>query len=685
MKKRVIWSLAAAIALTPVVPAAVMASGQEAVVNKQTIAQIAAEKAALLTEQYGTTNLQYALIDNGKITVSGHAGINDIAGKFPLTNETIYGIGSTSKVFTAAAVMKLVDQGKLDLDTPVVQYIPDFKMKDERYKQITPRMLLNHSSGIQGSSLNNAFLFNDPDTQVHDKLLEQLSTQTLKADPGAFSVYCNDGFTLSEILVERVSKLTFTAFIQDNFAKPLGMDHTMTPQNMVEPSKFAALYSPAYEGQLPVETTNAIGTGGIFSTAEDLVRFSQIFTGQKSDVLSAKSAKAMGQEEYRRGLWPEDADNSIDYGLGWDSVRLFPFNNYGIKALTKGGDTTLYHSSLVVLPEHNLAAAVVSSGGNSALDQLMASELLLQVLKEKGTIKEIQKEKSFGKPIKYNMPAEIAAYEGTYVNLYGQFEVTMKDGELTIVSNGAPSEKLVYTSDGTFVDEEGNSKVSFVTEKNGRTYMWSRDYTAIPGLGQLANSEYYAEKITGAKLNKNTAKAWEQREGKNYYPLSEKFSSVLHMNLYVLQINTGNSVEGYLQNMKITGPNTAENQYHIPTMQGRDTFQVSFYMNNGIEYAKVGATNYISEDGVKPIYKGTASVATIQADGYARWFSIPETVAGKKMSVVMPERAGFIVYDGEGALVMNTVISGTNEVVLPEKGHIVFLGDPGAAFKISMK
>jgi len=682
MKKTLVWSLAAAIALTPVIPTAVMASSQEVVVNKQTIAQIAAEKAALLVE-YGTTSLQYAIIDNGKITVSGQAGMNDRAGKLPLTKDTVYGIGSTSKVFTAAAVMKLVDQGKIDLDTPVVHYIPEFKMADERYKQITPRMLLNHSSGIQGSNLANAFLFNDPDTQVHDKLLDKLSKEKLKADPGAFSVYCNDGFTLSEILVERVSKTTFTAFIQDNFAKPLGMNHTMTPQNMVEASKFAALYSPAYEGQLPVETTNAIGTGGIISTAEDLVRFSQIFTGQKTDVLSAKSAKAMEQEEYKRGLWPEDGDNSFDYGLGWDSVRLFPFNNYGIKALTKGGDTTLYHSSLVVLPEHNLAAAVVSSGGSSALDQLMASELLLQVLKEKGTIKEIKKEKSFGTPVKHNMPKEVAAYEGNYVNLYEHLEVKIKDGELTVITNGATEEKLVYTNDETFVNQEGNWKVKFVTEKNGRTYMWSRDYTTIPGLGQLANSEYYAEKITSPKLDKETTKAWEQREGKLFFNLNEKYSSVVHMNPYIIPIISGN-IEGYFQNMKITGPNTAITDFNIPTMQGRDTFEALFYMKNGTEYLEGRGGVYLSEDGVKPIYHGKSSKATIQADGYARWFSIPQTVAGKKMSVVMPEKAGFIVYDGAGALITNTVISGKNEVVLPENGYIVFRGDAGAAFNISM-
>ncbi|MBB3114796.1 CubicO group peptidase (beta-lactamase class C family), partial [Paenibacillus phyllosphaerae] len=71
--------------------------------------KIASEKASLLTGQYGTTSVQYALIDHGKIVVSGQSGINDVAGKMPLTAETMYGIGSTSKMFTAAAVMKLAD------------------------------------------------------------------------------------------------------------------------------------------------------------------------------------------------------------------------------------------------------------------------------------------------------------------------------------------------------------------------------------------------------------------------------------------------------------------------------------------------------------------------------------------------------------------------------------------------
>ena len=182
------------------------------------------EKAKLLTETYGTTSLQYALIDGGEIVVSGQTGKNDINDKVPLTSNTIYGIGSTSKMMLTAAVMKLVDEGKIDLDVPVVNYMPDFKMKDNRYKQITPRMLLNHSSGLLGTSISNATLYGDNDTYSHDTFLEQLANQNLKADPGAYSVYSNDGFTLAEILVERVSGIGLYCIYTQVFHRAFGYE-----------------------------------------------------------------------------------------------------------------------------------------------------------------------------------------------------------------------------------------------------------------------------------------------------------------------------------------------------------------------------------------------------------------------------------------------------------------------------
>lgn len=139
--------LADTLPLTMILPTGAMGfpSSQTTVVANQELKMISAEKAALF---YETTSVQYALIDNGKLILSGQTVKNDMKGKQSLTKDTLYGIGSISKVYTAAAVMKLVDERKVDLDAPVIHYVSNFKMKDERYKRITPRILVVDINGL---------------------------------------------------------------------------------------------------------------------------------------------------------------------------------------------------------------------------------------------------------------------------------------------------------------------------------------------------------------------------------------------------------------------------------------------------------------------------------------------------------------------------------------------------------
>ncbi|MEC0105874.1 serine hydrolase [Paenibacillus taichungensis] len=693
VKKRT--SIAAlTLVLTMLAPLSTMAApattNNNSTLKYETTKKTVIEKAKLLTETYGTTSLQYALIDGGEIVVSGQTGKNDINDKERLTSNTIYGIGSTSKMMLAAAVMKLVDEGKIDLDVPVVNYMPDFKMKDNRYKQITPRMLLNHSSGLLGSSFSNATLYGDNDTYSHDTFLEQLAGQNLKAEPGSYSVYSNDGFTLAEILVERVSGFDYTAFIHKFFTEPLDMKHTKTPQDVVNPAEMAAIYSPFYEGQLPKENYNIIATGGLYSTAEDLVKFSQIFTRQVEGILSSKSVEAMAQEEYKSGMWPEDSDTLMSYGLGWDSVNLFPFNEYGIKAVMKGGDTLSYQSSLVVLPEYNMAAAVISSGGSSLTNHFIANELLLSALEEKGVIKERKPEKSFGVPVKANMPKEISKFAGMYGGNNSVTKININTaGQMTVSSLTAPSnpaQEYTYTADGTFVNNEGTDKLKFVIEKNGNTYLWSRSYISVPGLGQLAFSEYNAEKLEANKLSKEINAAWAKRDGKKYYLVNEKYTSMVYLNASsILPIHMNKENPGYMSNNKIIGANEAANPLQIPGTAGRDTMDIHFSQKNGGEYLTASGYVYASEELVKPIYPGKQSATTIQADGYAKWFSVPATAKGKVMTVKIPANSAFAVYDQTGICINYTGVSGKNEVVLPENGRIVFAGEAGSRFEISLK
>ena len=94
----------------------------------------------------------------------------------------------------------------------------------------------------------------------------------------------------------------------------------------------------------------------------------------------------MAYPEYSRGVWPDDTLDTLAYGLGWDNVAWYPFCQSGIQALAKGGDTLYYHAALVVLPEYDMAAAVVSSGGVSTYNQLAANQILIAALAEEDDI-----------------------------------------------------------------------------------------------------------------------------------------------------------------------------------------------------------------------------------------------------------------------------------------------------------
>ncbi len=352
----------------------------------------AAENAALDEAARATVNsamtygqavqASWAVWQDGKIVSSGSQRAKEEGGFEPLDTESpVYGAGSVSKIYTTVAVMQLAEDGKLDLDQPVVRYLPGFKMADPRYKDVTVRMLLNHSSGLMGSTFTSGMLFGDPTPAATDKLLDRLASQRLKADPGAFSVYCNDGFTLAELVVEAVSGMSFEEYLRAEIFKPAGLEETYFPADQFE-SRRADIYQAGDKRPLPKDCLGVVGAGGLYATAEDLAAFGGALT--KQGLLKKSSLDAMAAPEYAKGLWPdEEGSDALSYGLGWDCVEWYPFSVNGITALVKGGDTQYYHAGLVVLPEYKLAAAVLSSGGVSTYNEMAASQMLLAVLRRR--------------------------------------------------------------------------------------------------------------------------------------------------------------------------------------------------------------------------------------------------------------------------------------------------------------
>ncbi|WP_089153417.1 serine hydrolase domain-containing protein [Paenibacillus senegalimassiliensis] len=649
----------------------------------------AREAAEVLVRDYGVNSVQYAIRDQGKVVLSGGLGVTEDGKQEAVSKDTMFGIGSVSKVYSTAAVLMLVDAGKVDLDRPLTDYIPDFQMADERYKQITTRMLMNHSAGLYGSHYKNSMLLADNDSQNYDTLLENLRNERLKSDPGEYSVYANDGFQLLQLLVERVSGLSYNEYLDRYMSTPLGLTYTKTPLDTFNRTSLSPVRFPGIAGDLPDENANILGTGGIYSTAEEVTLFSEVLIGKRPELMSTESALAMQAKEYRKGIWVEDETNTYGYGLGWDSVDLSPFDQYGIKAVTKGGDTILYHAALVALPEEGMSIALLTSGGSSIFNTLSASNIMLAYLQETGRIAEVLPPPTFEAPVQVDVPSELLEFSGLYGTVGSTLEVTIEDGVIampSLLSNMIPEQNYVYTGDGEFTSEDGYTLISFDEQTNGHTYMRTRTNLELPGLGQTLMAYYEYQKLGENVLSPEVSKVWQQREGKTYYAVDEKINSLFYLvpSSILWKPIVLDEEGGYANGTQIKDANHAVNIAEIPVMNGRDVFDLSFQQRDGVEYLMEDARTYVSEAAVSTIYGGPSSRVTIPESGYVRWFKVGSEAAGKTMSVQLPAGGGFAVYTAEGALVEFSVASGNSAALLPENGIVVFGGQAGDLFQIKL-
>ena len=678
--------LALALSLSLVLPVSAAQDGGTALDK-------AARTSVASAMSYGqATQASWAVWQDGNIVSSGSQRATGGGGSAALEEEGgVYGIGSVSKIFTTVAVMQLAESGKLDLDQPVVKYLPDFKMADPRYKDITVRMLLNHSSGLMGSSFGSGMLFDDPSPAATRELLDRLATQRLKADPGAFSVYCNDGFTLAELVVEAVTGMKFQDYLQASIFEKAGLEETYLPGDTFEDRR-VDIYQPGDERPLPKDCLGILGAGGLYATAEDLASFGGALT--KQTLLKKSSLNAMAAPEYAKGLWPGEEPDALAFGLGWDNVEWYPFALNDIPALVKGGDTQYYHAGLVVLPEHKLAAAVLSAGGVSTYNEMAASQMLITALGQKD-IEVVELRLRLPAAKKAAMPAELLDSAGYYGSL-SLYQVDLdEDGTLTMrypAMPEVPALSFSYYDDGSFRDEKGTSALRLVKEDNGETYLYQWTFTDLPELGGLPGSNYAAMKLPENQVDPALQAQWESIMGGAVLPMNERYSSQLYASLgALLQVEPGavKGAPGYIGSMRIEDGTHLRYAVQIPGNAGRDGSDIEirrdgkgalwFYQSNGGVYMDLNAVPVLSTG------TGGKTACTIQPDGYARWYKIGDNADGKTLTVQMPENAGFWAYDAKGTLVASSVLWGDESAKLFRNGMIVFAGDPGARFELSFQ
>lgn len=604
----------------------------------------------------------------------------------------IYGIGSISKTVTTTAILKLVDQGLIELDSPVTKYLKEFTMADERYKKITVRMLLNHSSGLLGSQYSNSDLYDNIDNLDNERILKHLSTQRLKAEPGEYSVYSNDSFSLAELIIEAVSGLSYTDYITKNIMVPLGAFNTITMHSDFDTSNIANTYKN--NRRMPTVMTTTLGDGGILSTVTDLSTFSTIFMKDYPSILSSTSVSESIKEQ-AAGTHIYDGN----YGLGWDEVNAYPFNMYDIQAVSKGGDTDNYHAMLTILPDNNMSAAVVSSNGSSLYASLLSNELLLNALNLTTGLQEVTQKTSFlGEPAL--IPDEYLEYTGFY-NGAASFTINFINNKMYLTLYSTPTSsrsninksfELTYLDSDYFVCKNDNILNTimpvtgrYITEgfrliKNGDEFTIQAEYYAkYFGVSTDYSTMTLATKLDDFQASARAKTAWNDRNNKKYFLLDEHYASASYMfKPYILgEIFIHNDsyfvINGSLYAM--TGEDSLSN-----VGKKRDIVDINVIKKNNIEFlSATSGFRYVGEEYLSNL--DVNQTYTIGTDSFTKWYRITDSDADTYASIDVNGEGNYYIYNKYGALIDSSLFLGeTKTSYLIEDGYIAFAGTVGTKF-----
>jgi len=305
---------------------------------------------ALIPSQLRNRNIAGAVVSvvkDGQVLFEKGYGYSDVEDKKPvLPDQTLFRPGSISKLFTATAVMQLVEQGKLDLDSDVNDYL-DFAIPKTYQDPVTLRQLLTHTGGFE-ETLKNLFVAHESEIKpLRTYLVSEMPARIFP--PGKIPSYSNYGFTLAGYIVERVSGEKFERYIENHILKPLGMNHSTFDQPA--PAQLASLMSKGYlsasKKPRDFEWVQAAPAGALSTTAADMTRFMLAFlqdgTVDGVSILKPETVRQMETRQFEfHPMLPGIGITFMEYLV--DPVRI----------IAHGGDTVYFHSDMILVPDAHL-------------------------------------------------------------------------------------------------------------------------------------------------------------------------------------------------------------------------------------------------------------------------------------------------------------------------------------------
>ncbi len=329
------------------------------------------------------TGVSVALVDDQSVILAYGFGLADEAKKKPATSKTVYRAGSISKLFTAVSAMQLVEQGKLDIDKPVTEYLPDFQIVDplKDADPITLRQLMCHRSGLVRESPVGGYL--DPNEPSIAESVTSLADCVRVHPPAKVTKYSNIGVTVVGHVVEQVAGMPFAEYQRTHVLDPLGMKGSSFLRDDHVASQAATSYMLVADGQggfdrieSPVFDLGTLPAGNLYTSVEDLAKFlSCLFADGQVD-----GRPILKPETLAEMFTPQLTDSDSGFGLGF-SVGKFRDH----KRISHSGAVYGFSSSFAGIPElkvgvivlanEDIAMGPVSKIANTALGWMVDTRL----------------------------------------------------------------------------------------------------------------------------------------------------------------------------------------------------------------------------------------------------------------------------------------------------------------------
>ncbi|WP_194774526.1 serine hydrolase domain-containing protein [Pararhodonellum marinum] len=400
-------------------------------------------------DQPNTPGAALGIMQRGELIYAKGYGLANMEYDIPIGASSVFRIGSTSKQFTAACIILLVEQGKLSLDDTLHDIFPDFP---EYAQRITIRHLLNHTSGIR-DYLQIAYLkgFGDDDYYEDAAIMQWLINQSdLNFSPGEEYLYSNSGYWLLGQIVNKVSGMNMAEFARQEIFEPLGMtdthfhnDHTRIVKNR------ASGYMPRGNGQYKISMTtlNMIGDGGIFTNIDDIRLWDKAF--YNSTVLGEEFWNKMTE----RGVL--NNGEVIPYASG-----LMIGEYKGLKTIRHGGAFVGYRAELLRFPEQGLSIAIFANRGdaNPSLKANQVADVMLKDLLTESPDKIAEKPKT-ETPAKEYLPNQLV---GNYEIQPGIIlQLTLKNDSLHVLQTWNKQGYNIIKTKGNTYEIPGEKSLSF--------------------------------------------------------------------------------------------------------------------------------------------------------------------------------------------------------------------------------